>query len=189
MANYNMSFTKKKVAELGLIVQLIPSNNPLTCSKIIAGTQVFKVANKTNSEIEAILLALKEGCKTISSDTRADINTGNIEKLINLNQSINKVFQEYMQVIQDNTTNTVGTWQDMLINFYCYDDEGHELDNLNKVTEIMNKQLNNKEVVIYNNYIFNREGVNELVKKWIKFNKIENIKPEAVTNRFLEFIS
>ena len=191
MANYNMSFTKKMVNELGLIVQLIPANNPLTCSKIIAGTQEFKVANKTNAEIEAILMALKEGCKTVASDFRADNNTGNIEKFINLNQSINKALQEYTNHVLNNEIDTVAVWHDQLINFYCYDDEGHEIDGLDKVSDVMNTLLDTKQVAIYKNHIFKVEGAIELIKKWHKFNKLDSddCKNHAIAQKYINLLA
>ena len=188
MANYNMGFTRKIVAELGLSAQLIPSNNPYTCAKIIIGLQEFKVANKTNAEIEAILRAVKGGCKNVKEEFRAETNTGNIEKFINLNQSINRVFLEYMQHVQSDNTNTVGNWQDMLINFYCYDDEGNELNNISQVENTMNSLLNKKDIVIHNNYIYTKEGVKELIKKWAKFNKVDNINVEGITNKFIQVL-
>lgn len=191
MSNYNMSFTKKMVNQLGLTVQLIPSNNPLTCSKIIAGTQEFRVANKTNAEIEAILMALKEGCKTVSSDFRADNNTGNIEKFINLNQSINKCLAEYTNHVLNNEIDTVATWHDQLINFYCYDDNDNEIDGLNKVSDVMNTLLDTKQVAIYKNHIFTIEGTVELVKKWHKFNKLDNddCKNHAIAKKYIDLLA
>jgi predicted HNH restriction endonuclease len=190
MANYNMSFTKKMVNQLGLTVQLIPSNNPLTCSKIIAGTQVFKVANKTNAEIEAILTALSEGCKTISSDLRADNNTGNIEKFINLNQSLNSALVEYTNHVL-NSNDTVSAWHDMLINFYCYDDEGHEIDGLDKVSDVMNTLLDTKQVAIYKNHRFTIDGAIELIKKWHKFNKLDSddCKNHAIAQKYIDLLA
>ena len=191
MANYNMSFTKKMVAQLGLTVQLIPANNPLTCSKIIAGTQEFRVANKTNAEIEAILTALSEGCKTVASDFRADNNTGNIEKFINLNQSINKALQEYTNHVLNSEIDTVATWHDQLINFYCYDDEGNEVDGLNKVSDVMNTLLDTKQVVIYKGHKFTVEGVIELIKKWHKFNKLDSTdcKNHAIAQKYIDLLA
>ena len=191
MANYNMSFTKKMVNQLGLTVQLIPSNNPLTCSKIIAGTQVFRVANKTNAEIEAILMALKEGCKTVSSEFRADNNTGNIEKFINLNQTINKCLAEYTNFILNSDIDTVAAWHDMLINFYCFDDEGHEVDGLDKVSDVMNTLLNTKQVAIYKDHKFTVEGAMELVKKWHKFNKLDSTdcKNHAIAQKYINLLA
>ena len=190
MANYNMSFTKKMVNQLGLTVQLIPANNPNTCSKIIAGTQVFKVANKTNAEIEAILTALSEGCKTVSSDFRADNNTGNIEKFINLNQSLNKALVEYTNHIL-NSNDTVATWHDMLINFYCYDEEGHEIDGLDKVSDVMNTLLETKQIVIYKNHRFTIDGAIELIKKWHKFNdlKSDDCKNHAIAQKYIDLLT
>ena len=190
MANYNMSFTKKMVNQLGLTVQLIPSNNPNTCSKIIAGTQVFKVANKTNAEIEAILTALSEGCKTVASDFRADNNVGNIEKFINLNQSLNKALVEYTNHIL-NSNDTVATWHDMLINFYCYDEEGHEIDGLDKVSDVMNTLLETKQIAIYKNHRFTIDGAIELIKKWHKFNdlKSDDCKNHAIAQKYIDLLA
>jgi predicted HNH restriction endonuclease len=186
-----MSFTKRMVAELGLAVQLIPANNPNTCSKIITGTQVFRVANKTNAEIEAILMALKEGCKTIASDFRADNNVGNIEEFINLNQSLNKALVEYTNHVLNSDIDTVATWHDMLINFYCYDDDGHEIDGLNKVSDIMNMLIDTKQVAIYKNHRFTVEGAVELIKKWHKFNKLDSddCKNHAIAQKYINLLA
>jgi hypothetical protein len=191
MANYNMSFTKKMVAELGLTVQLIPANNPLTCSKIITGTQEFRVQNKSNAEIEAILMALKEGCKTVSSEFRAENNTGNIEEFINLNQTINKCLAEYTNHVLNSNIDTVATWHDQLINFYCYDDDGHEIDGLNKVSDVMNTLLDTKQVAIYKGHKFTVEGAMELVKKWHKFNKLDSndCKNHAIAQKYIDLLA
>lgn len=191
MANYNMSFTRKMVTELGLNAQLIPANNPLTCSKIIVGAQEFRVQNKSNAEIEAILRACKEGCKNVADEFRADINTGNIEKFVNLNQTINKVLLEYTNFVLSNETDTVATWHDQLINFYCYDDEGHEVDGLDKVSDVMDMLLNTKQVTIYRDHIFTVEGANELVKKWHKFNKmdVDDTKNHEIAQKYINFLS
>ena len=192
MANFNMSFTKKMVNELGLTVQLIPANNPNTCSKIIAGIQEFRVANKTNAEIEAILTALSEGCKTVASDFRADNNTGNIEKFINLNQSLNGALVEYTNHVLNSEIDTVATWHDMLINFYCYDDDGHEIiDGLNKVSDVMSMLLDTKQIAIYKNHRFTIEGAVELIKKWHKFNKLDSddYKNHAIAQKYIDLLA
>ena len=191
MANYNMSFTKKMVAELGLTVQLIPANNPNTCSKIIAGMQEFRVQNKSNAEIEAILTALSEGCKTVADDFRSENNTGNVEKFINLSQSLNKALVEYTNHVLNSEIDTVATWHDQLINFYCFDDEGNEIDGLNKVSDVMNTLLDTKQVAIYKNHIFKIEGVMELIKKWHKFNKLDSndCKNHAIAQKYIALLA
>ena len=124
MANFNMGFTRKRVAELGLNVQLIPATNPYTCKEIRTGNQVIKVANKTKIEIEAILTAIKGGCKDVKGELRQEINTSNIQAYINLSLNLSQVIKEYIKLEYKNPMNSLNYWMNSFIDFHCLSDEG-----------------------------------------------------------------
>ena len=99
MANFNMSFTRKKVFELGLQgVQLIPATNPNTCKEIIFKGQSINTSNKTKIEIEAILMAFKGGCKNVKGELKQETNKSNIDCFINLSLNLSQVIKEYIKL-------------------------------------------------------------------------------------------
>lgn len=170
MANFNMGFTRKRVAELGLNVQLIPATNPYTCKEIRTGNQVIKVANKTKIEIEAILTAIKGGCKDVKGELRQEINTSNIQAYINLSLNLSQVIKEYIKLEYKNPMNSLNYWMNSFIDFHCLSDEGEYKENITDVENKMLQVINNKDVIIYKDSIITKQGLKELIELWNKEN-------------------
>lgn len=168
MANFNMGFTKKLVSELGLNVQLIPATNPYTCKEIRTGNQVIKVANKTKVEIEAILTAIKGGCKDVKGELRQDTNKSNIEQYIDFSLNLSQVIKEYIKLEYKNPMNSLQYYMNSFMDFHCLNDEGEYKENITDVENKMLQVIKNKDVIIYKDSYITKQGLKELIELWTK---------------------
>ncbi len=187
MANFNMGFTKKLVSELGLDVQLIPATNPYTCKEIRTGNQVIKVSNKTKVEIEAILTAIKGGCKDIKGELRQETNKSNLGAYFDLSLNLSQVIKEYIKLEYKNPMNSLNYWMNSFIDFHCLDDEGEYKENITDVENKMLQVINSKNVIIYKDSIITKQGLKELIELWNKENN-KNIDINSALNSIINKI-
>ena len=187
MANFNMGFTKKMVAELGLDVQLIPATNPYTCKEIRTGNQVIKVANKTKIEIEAILTAIKGGCKDVKSELRQDTNKSNIGQYIDLSLNLSQVIKEYIKLEYKNPMNSLQYYMNSFMDFHCLNDEGEYKENITDVENKMLQVIKNKDIVIYKDSYITKQGLKEVIELWNKENN-KNIDVNSALNSIINKI-
>lgn len=168
MANFNMGFTRKMVSELGLDVQLIPATNPYTCKEIRTGNQVIKVANKTKVEIEAILTAIKGGCKDVKGELRQETNKSNIEQYIDFSLNLSQVIKEYIKLEYKDPMNSLQNYMNRFIDFHCLDDNNKFLDNIQEVEASLLNMFSTKKVIIFKDVVISKQGLREVIELWIK---------------------
>jgi hypothetical protein len=168
MANFNMGFTRKLVSELGLDVQLIPATNPYTCKEIRTGNQVIKVANKTKIEIEAILTAIKGGCKDVKGELRQETNKSNIEQYIDLSLNLSQVIKEYIKLEYKNPMNSLQYYMNSFMDFHCLNDEGEYKENIQEVEANLLNMFSTRTVIVFKDVVISKQGLKEVIELWNK---------------------
>ena len=168
MANFNMGYTKKLVSELGLNVQLIPATNPYTCKEIRTGNQVIKVANKTKVEIEAILTAIKGGCKDVKRELRQDTNKSNIEQYIDLSLNLSQVIKEYIKLEYKNPMNSLQYYMNSFMDFHCLNDEEEYKENIHEIEARLLNMFSTRTVIIFKDVVISKQGLKEVIELWTK---------------------
>jgi hypothetical protein len=163
-----MGFTKKLVSELGLDVQLIPATNPYTCKEIRTGNQVIKVANKTKVEIEAILTAIKGGCKDVKGELRQETNKSNIEQYIDLSLNLSQVIKEYIKLEYKNPMNSLQYYMNSFMDFHCLNDEGEYKENIQEVEANLLNMFSTRTVIVFKDVVISKQGLKEVIELWNK---------------------
>lgn len=173
MATLNYNQAVKAVKELGIEAQLIPSkSNPKNCQFILIGKDKLKTSQMSGKAIKEALEALVNGCKIKDLQAKnVACNRSNIKELVPFNCSINTTIKEYIKLQLTSSYNTLEAWQNMVIDFYCTDDDGNYNGKIEeaklKILDILTKE----DIIIFkDNYILNKVGINEVIKKWLKYN-------------------
>ena len=186
MANTNMNRAKKAVAELELEAQLIPSEtNPNNCKYIIVNGTKLKTSQWNYRTIKETLENIKDGCSCTNITVS---NKGNVEDLIPLNCPLSETIREYIKLQVNSDNNTKEAWMNSVIDFYCLDDNNNYNGKIEEAKKVVLNLINKKDIVIYNDYVFNRVGIEEVITKYNRFNSTD-IDVKSNTNLILERLS
>ena len=173
MATLNYNQAVQVVRELGIEAQLIPSKtNPMNCQYILIGKDKLKTSQMSGKAIKEALETLVNGCKIKELQAKNVIyNKSNIKELIPFNCSINETLKEYIKLELKSSYSTLEAWQNLVIDFYCTDDNGSYNGKIEeaklKILDILNKE---DMIIFKEDYVLNKVGINEVIKEWLRYN-------------------
>lgn len=173
MATLNMNAAKQVVRTLNIEAQLIPSKvNPMNCQYIIFNGQKLKTSQLSGKAIKELLEAIINGCSVQEIQGAKPFQTkANIKELIPFNCNINETIREYIKLQLKSDINTLETWQNMFIDFYCINDNGEYNGNIEQAKNKMLEVLANEDVIIFqDSFVFNKVGIHEVITEWLKYN-------------------
>lgn len=193
MANYNMSGIKKIVTELGLTCQLIPSTNPLNCKYIIINGQQLKSSQWSKTEAEAVLSQYTDNpcsktLKAIDNIFKNNTDTSNKKELIHFHgKSLTSCLEAFRELTESEETSKINRWIETMTDSFT-----NEISGKADTTACANKiksMIDNKQVIILNNYVYTPFELTNIIKIWQEENNIKDtINYNVVIDRYIKAV-